>query len=55
VVATLAAGKQAIEELGGLKRGSLVVGASTTPGTYVLPVRIAKSVERKRAGIHRVS
>jgi DNA-binding transcriptional LysR family regulator len=41
VVATLAAGKQAIAELEGLKRGSLVVGASTTPGTYVLPARIA--------------
>ena len=46
VVATLAAGKQAIAELGGLKRGSLVVGASTTPGTYVLPARIAKFRER---------
>jgi LysR family transcriptional regulator, low CO2-responsive transcriptional regulator len=42
VVATLAAGRQAIAELDGLKRGSLVVGASTTPGTYVLPARIAK-------------
>jgi len=42
VVATLAAGKQAIAELDGLARGSLVVGASTTPGTYVLPARIAR-------------
>jgi DNA-binding transcriptional LysR family regulator len=42
VVATLAAGKNAIAELDGLKRGSLVIGASTTPGTYVLPARIAK-------------
>jgi DNA-binding transcriptional LysR family regulator len=42
VVATLAAGKNAIAELDGLKSGSLVIGASTTPGTYVLPVRIAK-------------
>jgi DNA-binding transcriptional LysR family regulator len=42
VVATLAAGRHAIAELDGLKRGSLVVGASTTPGTYVLPARIAK-------------
>jgi len=42
VVATLAAGRQAIAELDGLKRGSLVVGASTTPGTYVLPARIAQ-------------
>lgn len=46
VVATLAAGKQAIAELGALKRGSLVVGASTTPGTYVLPARIAKFREQ---------
>jgi DNA-binding transcriptional LysR family regulator len=46
VVATLAAGKQAIAELDGLRRGSLVVGASTTPGTYVLPARIAKFRER---------
>jgi len=42
VVATLAAGKQAIAEIDGLQRGSLIVGASTTPGTYVLPARIAK-------------
>jgi DNA-binding transcriptional LysR family regulator len=42
VVATLAAGKQAIAEIDGLQRGSLVIGASTTPGTYVLPARIAK-------------
>lgn len=46
VVATLAAGKQAIAELDGLKRGSLVVGASTTPGTYVLPARIARFREQ---------
>jgi DNA-binding transcriptional LysR family regulator len=46
VVATLAAGRQAIAELDGLKRGSLVVGASTTPGTYVLPARIAKFSEQ---------
>jgi DNA-binding transcriptional LysR family regulator len=42
LVATLAAGKQAIAELDGLARGSLVVGASTTPGTYVLPPLIAR-------------
>jgi len=42
VVATLAAGKQALAELDGLKRGSLVVGASTTPGTYLLPALIAR-------------
>jgi DNA-binding transcriptional LysR family regulator len=42
VVATLAAGRQALAELDGLHRGSLVVGASTTPGTYVLPALIAR-------------
>jgi DNA-binding transcriptional LysR family regulator len=42
VVATLAAGRQALAELNGLQRGSLVVGASTTPGTYVLPALIAR-------------
>jgi DNA-binding transcriptional LysR family regulator len=46
VVATLVAGKNAIAELDGLKRGSLVIGASTTPGTYVLPARIAKFREQ---------
>ena len=42
VVATLAAGRQALAELDGLQRGSLAVGASTTPGTYVLPALIAR-------------
>jgi LysR family transcriptional regulator, low CO2-responsive transcriptional regulator len=42
VVATLAAGRQALADLDGLQRGSLVVGASTTPGTYVLPALIAR-------------
>jgi DNA-binding transcriptional LysR family regulator len=42
VVATLAAGRQALAELNGLQKGSLVVGASTTPGTYVLPALIAR-------------
>jgi DNA-binding transcriptional LysR family regulator len=42
VVATLAAGKQALGDLDGLARGALVVGASTTPGTYVLPPLIAR-------------
>jgi DNA-binding transcriptional LysR family regulator len=42
VVSTLAAGRQALAELDGLQRGSLVIGASTTPGTYVLPALIAR-------------
>src|SRR5687768_13275878 len=50
VVATLAAGRQALAELDGLQRGSLVVGASTTPGTYVLPALIAR-FRRRYPGI----
>jgi DNA-binding transcriptional LysR family regulator len=46
LVSTLAAGKQAIAELGGLAHGSLVVGASTTPGTYLLPALIARFRKR---------
>ena len=41
VFATLAGAREAISELSGLKRGSLLVGASTTPGIYVLPAVIA--------------
>jgi DNA-binding transcriptional LysR family regulator len=37
VVATVAGARQAIEEVRGLGRGSLLIGASTTPGTYLLP------------------
>jgi DNA-binding transcriptional LysR family regulator len=37
VFATLASAREAIGELEGLERGSLLVGASTTPGIYVLP------------------
>jgi DNA-binding transcriptional LysR family regulator len=35
--ATLTGAREAIADLRGLKRGSLLVGASTTPGIYVLP------------------
>jgi len=48
--ATLASAREAIAELGGLKRGSLVVGASTTPGIYVLPAVIAL-FQRRNPGI----
>jgi DNA-binding transcriptional LysR family regulator len=44
--ATLASAREAIAELGGLRRGSLVIGASTTPGIYVLPGLIARFQER---------
>jgi DNA-binding transcriptional LysR family regulator len=37
VVSTVADARRAIEEIDGLKRGSLIVGASTTPGIYLLP------------------
>jgi DNA-binding transcriptional LysR family regulator len=37
VAATLESARQAVSELDGLSHGSLVVGASTTPGIYVLP------------------
>jgi DNA-binding transcriptional LysR family regulator len=35
--ATLADARQAIQDLRGLERGALTIGASTTPGIYVLP------------------
>jgi len=35
-------GRQAVLDLGGLGRGALLVGASTTPGIYVLPSVIAR-------------
>ena len=35
--ATLSDARQAIAELQGLQRGTLSIGASTTPGTYVVP------------------
>jgi DNA-binding transcriptional LysR family regulator len=39
--ASLASAREAVADLSGLKRGSLVLGASTTPGIYVLPGVIA--------------
>src|SRR5688500_17211701 len=35
-------GRQAVLDLGGLTCGALLVGASTTPGIYVLPAVIAR-------------
>ncbi|MBI2219253.1 MAG: LysR family transcriptional regulator [Candidatus Rokubacteria bacterium] len=40
-VRTVAEGRQAVVELDGLARGSLLVGAGTTPGIYVLPEVLA--------------
>ena len=44
--ASLASAREAVADLGGLKRGSLVIGASTTPGIYVLPGVIAAFREK---------
>jgi DNA-binding transcriptional LysR family regulator len=38
--------RNAIEELQGLQRGSLRIGASTTPGMYIIPRTIARFKER---------
>jgi DNA-binding transcriptional LysR family regulator len=48
--ATLTSAREAITDLRGLKRGSLLVGASTTPGIYVLPSVIA-SFRARHPGI----
>lgn len=50
VFATLTSAREAVAELGGLQRGSLLVGASTTPGIYVLPTVVA-TFERRYPGI----
>jgi DNA-binding transcriptional LysR family regulator len=50
VFATLASARETVAELGGLKRGSLVIGASTTPGIYVLP-RLAARFQERYPGI----
>ena len=44
--ATLTGAREAIGELRGLQRGTLLVGASTTPGIYVLPALIASFQEQ---------
>jgi DNA-binding transcriptional LysR family regulator len=44
--ASLASAREAVADLGELKRGSLVIGASTTPGVYVLPGIIATFQQR---------
>src|SRR5262245_52773922 len=41
VIAALDDARQAITELQGLQRGSLSIGASTTPGMYIVPGIIA--------------
>lgn len=48
--ASLASAREAVADLSGLKRGSLVLGASTTPGIYVLPGIIA-AFQKKYPGV----
>ena len=50
VLATLASARETVAELEGLKRGSLLIGASTTPGIYVLP-HLAARFQRQYPGI----
>ena len=41
IATTVASVRDALDQLRGLQRGSLVIGASTTPGIYVLPAVVA--------------
>ena len=50
VFATLHGAEEAIAELAGGTRGALVIGASTTPGIYVLPALMSR-FERGQPGI----
>src|SRR5262245_9795684 len=50
VFATLSSAQEAIADLAGGARGSLVVGASTTPGLYLMP-GIIGAFEREHSGI----
>ena len=50
VFATLTDVREVLRELQGLQRGSLLVGASTTPGIYVLPAVIGE-FRRRHPGI----
>jgi DNA-binding transcriptional LysR family regulator len=48
--ATLAGAREAIAELDGVGRGTLVIGASTTPGIYLMPALMG-AFERAYPGI----
>jgi DNA-binding transcriptional LysR family regulator len=50
LLATLESARESLRELQGLQRGSLVVGASTTPGIYVLP-RVIGLFRQRHPGI----
>jgi DNA-binding transcriptional LysR family regulator len=49
-LAMLARAREAIGELGGSERGSLLIGASTTPGIYVLP-NVVGAFERQHPAV----
>src|SRR5436309_2154449 len=49
-ISAIEGGRQALAELDGLAHGSLVIGASTTPGLYVLP-RIIAAFRTKYPGV----
>jgi len=46
VATTLTDARRTLDELKGLVRGALAIGASTTPGTYVVPAVVAAFRER---------
>lgn len=46
VIAAVDDARHAVEELQGLERGSLRIGASTTPGMYLIPGTIASFKQR---------
>lgn len=50
VFSTLASARETIGELSGVTRGSLLVGASTTPGIYLMPALVG-AFEREFPGI----
>jgi DNA-binding transcriptional LysR family regulator len=50
VFTTLGSAREAIGELKGLRRGSLLIGASTTPGIYVLP-RVVGVFRQRHPGV----
>src|SRR5256884_4161714 len=49
-ISAIEGGRQALAELDGLAHGSLLIGASTTPGLYVLP-RIVAAFRTKYPGV----
>jgi DNA-binding transcriptional LysR family regulator len=50
IVAAAGDARQAVTELDGLAQGTLLVGASTTPGIYVLP-RVVAAFEQRYPGV----